>query len=390
MAGSAYGVARSARWVGGIAGGILGAAVLATGVVAVAVARTVVTPPTRRKDDVAIIRADLAAGVIVLGSTPDSRLPGEYSLWFSNDTGHAKLGDVLAQTPSRVTRRILQVDFGDLERAQHGRFSGWFWLSPSELGFEYQNVSVETPLGAAPAWHIPGEGDHGDWAILVHGRAVRRQEALRAVSTFVAAGYDCLVVSYRNDGDAPRSPDGKYALGDREWQDVEAAMQYALDHGARRIVLMGFSMGGATVMQAVTRSPLARHVAGVVLDSPVVDWIPTLDYQARVNRIPAPVRIAVFGVVQTRWTSWLAGLGQPISLSRLDIPSHAGLLSTPILLMHSDDDGYVPSTASHALAEARPDLVRFERYEVARHTKLWNYDAKRWTGDISDWLASLE
>ena len=64
-----------------------------------------------------------------------------------------------------------------------------------------------------------------------------RQETLRAVPVFRDAGYTTLLVSYRNDGDAPRSDDHRYALGDTEWLDVEAAMRYALDHGARNIVL---------------------------------------------------------------------------------------------------------------------------------------------------------
>jgi pimeloyl-ACP methyl ester carboxylesterase len=64
-------------------------------------------------------------------------------------------------------------------------------------------------------------------------------------------------------------------------------------------------------------------------------------------------------------------------------------LSKPILLLHSDDDGFVPSTASRALAVARPDIVTFEEFTTARHTKLWNYDAERWNGAIRRWLQKL-
>ena len=58
----------------------------------------------------------------------------------------------------------------------------------------------------------------------------------------------------------------------------------------------------------------------------------------------------------------------------------------PVLILHSDDDGFVPSSASHALAAARPDLVELQSFETARHTKLWNYDQQRWTRAIEDWL----
>jgi hypothetical protein len=58
--------------------------------------------------------------------------------------------------------------------------------------------------------------------------------------------------------------------------------------------------------------------------------------------------------------------------------------------MHSDDDGFVPSTASRALAEARPDIVTFEAFTGAGHTRLWNYDPARWNGAIRDWLADTQ
>ncbi len=44
-------------------------------------------------------------------------------------------------------------------------------------------------------------------------------------------------------------------------------MGYAVSHGARRILLCGWSMGGAIVLQALDRSPLSDYVVGVALDS---------------------------------------------------------------------------------------------------------------------------
>src|SRR5690606_37187059 len=99
------------------------------------------------------------------------------------------------------------------------------------------------------------------------------------VPVFHRAGYTSLLISYRNDGDAPSSADHRYGLGDTEWRDVESAIRFALDSGARDVVLMGWSMGGATVLQTLTRSTFATAIRGVVLDSPVVDWVTTLQYQ---------------------------------------------------------------------------------------------------------------
>jgi uncharacterized protein len=209
------------------------------------------------------------------------------------------------------------------------------------------------------------------------------------VPIFREAGFTSLVVSYRNDGEAPRSDDFRYALGDREWLDVDAAMRYAVSHGATELVLVGWSMGGATVLQALTRSTFGDRVAGVILESPVVDWIAALDFQVRVRRLPVLVRSFVILLFQKRWGRIFTGLAEPLDVDRLDFVTRARELDRPMLVLHSDDDGFVPSTASRALAVARPDIVTFEAFEIARHTKLWNYDRERWEGAIRAWLAKL-
>ena len=378
--------------IGGVIGALslVGAAAVATAAVSVIVARKVLVPPSRREEDVAIRSVDLDARLIELDATPDSRLPGDYSFWFAQASGHARLGEIVAETPTAVTRRILGVDSGDLVSARRGRLTGWFYLTPADLGVAFEDVAIETPLGDAPAWLIPSaDVASRRWAIHVHGRAVRRPETLRAVPIFHDAGFTSLVVSYRNDGEAPRSDDFRYALGDREWLDVDAAMRYAVANGARQIVLVGWSMGGATVLQALTRSSVGDRVTGVVLESPVVDWISALDFQVRLRRLPVFVRSFVIVLFKSRWGRVFTGLAEPLDIDRLDFVSRAKELDRPVLILHSDDDGFVPSTASRALAIARPDIVTYEAFEVARHTKLWNYDRTRWEIAIREWLATL-
>ena len=336
-----------------------------------------------------MLGVDQDEGTVTLSPSPDAIVPGEYSLWFSGDTGHARVGEIVRRSARSVTRRVLGVDFGELALARRGRFSGWCYLSPHDLGYEFEDVEVPTSLGPAPAWLIPAVTPTGHWVIQVHGRAVRRAEALRAVPVFRVAGYTSLLVSYRNDGEAPASLDGRYALGDAEWLDVESAIQFALDHGAREVVLMGWSMGGAVVLQAATRSRLAGVVRGLVLDSPVVDWVATLEFQARMLRLPGFVGSAASTVMGRGWGAWATGQDHPINLDRLNLVRNAAKLDLPVLLLHSDDDGYVPSAASHALAAARPDIVTMETFSVARHTKLWNYDPERWARAIARWLAQL-
>lgn len=365
------------------------AAALAIGVLAGVMARRIVTPPTKRSDDTEVVAVDIDGGTITLAATPDAVLPGEYSFWFAGDTGHARLGGIERRTEKSVTRRILHVDFGDLTRVRSGRLGGYSFLGPWDLGLDFVNVTVPTERGDAPAWLIPAAEPNGRWVIQVHGRGVRRHETLRGVPVFHAAGYTSLLISYRNDGEAPASADGRFGLGDTEWRDVEAAIDYALRHGATGIVLMGWSMGGAISLQAATRAAHDGRLLGIVLDSPVIDWADVVAYQAFLLRLPALVVRGALVVMGRPWGRAVTGLHLPIDFPRLDFVSRADDLSLPILILHSDDDGYVPSTPSRRLAELRPDIVTLEPFAVARHTKLWNYDPDRWNTAIAEWLDAL-
>lgn len=372
---------------------LLGAAAVAAYVTAATlVAKTVVTPAKRRKQDVEIraVSPDLTA-VTMAGSADTLTVPGHYGLWFSDDRGYARIGEVLGlDQDGAVIRAVESVEWGDLSAAKRGRLTGWFYTSAEELGLPVESVDVPVGGGSAPAWLFPAPERTAHWAIHVHGRGARRQETLRAIGVFREKGYTSLAVSYRNDGDAPASGDGRYGLGATEWNDVDAAIAFALERGAEHIVLFGWSMGGAIVLQTAIRSPHADSVRGIVLDSPVIDWVETLQYQAEGMKLPRPVTRGALVLLDSAWANGLVGQDAPIGLGALDFTVRAHELSTPILLMHSDDDGYVPAGGSHRLADLRPDIVTFVPFTEARHTKLWNYDRQRWTNAIASWLDALQ
>lgn len=377
-------------WVSLAIASAVGALAVAAGVAGLTllVARRVVTPPSRATQEIRVVSVDRRAGTITLTEHPESVVDGRYGLWFDRDAGYAKIGPIISRGAGHVTRRLVAVEEGTPTPGARCRISGWYYRDPSELGLSHEDVVIDTTEGAAPAWRIDPESAESStrWVIQVHGRAVDRREAIRAVPVFRDAGYTSLLISYRNDGVAPRSADGLYALGDIEWLDVEAAMRYAIDHGAREIVLMGWSMGGATVLQAASRSRLSHFVTGIVLESPVVDWITALDHQAGMLRIPRFITMAVYRILSRPWGRIVTGQKTPIDLRRLDFVARAVELRRPILLLHSADDRFVPNSASRALAEARPDIVTFPEVTHAGHTRVWNLDPARWDELIGAWL----
>ncbi|MBF4606850.1 alpha/beta fold hydrolase [Curtobacterium sp. VKM Ac-1393] len=382
--------ARSAGFIAlgaGLAAAAVGTAVIG-GFVA-AVARAVVTPDRKRSERVPIHAVDPVRMTVTIERTADTELQGRYSLWFGAGTGHMRIGEVLGTTDTTVTRRIIAIDAGDPTAARRGRWGGWFYLTPGELDVPVEDIDIPTPNGPAPAWVVRADDPAAPWAVLVHGRGVTRAETIRAVPVFRAAGYSVVLASWRNDGVAPPSVDGRYGLGSTEWEDIDSVLRWLSAQNAQSVVLMGWSMGGAVVLQTLLRSRFAGLVDGVVLESPVVDWHAVLKSQSQLMGLPRPVRKVAQRLLRTPVLYRLAGLQRPVDLRELDMVTRSAELTVPILLLHSDDDGFVPSSASHDLARARPDLVRLEVQTTARHTKLWNHDADWFDARILAWLTEV-
>ncbi|MEZ0166717.1 alpha/beta hydrolase family protein [Kineococcus sp. LSe6-4] len=368
---------------------VTGAALTAT---AVTFARAVVTPRRHKPDDLEVLQ--VGPHRVVLSATADTVVPGRYGVWTDGGRGHFRVGDVLETGRDRVTRALLGVDAG-VPVPGAGRWNQYYYAGDPAvaLGLAHEDVLVPGDVGALPCWSVPGpaQGASDTWAVLVHGRGATREEALRAVPVLHAVGLPCLVPAYRNDADAPGAQPGVYGLGDTEWRDVEAVARYALERGARRLLLVGWSMGGAIVLQFVARSDLAGHAAALVLDGPVVDWFDVLDHQAR--QAGVPVRLGRFGLhlLGHPLGRRLVGVPGPVDLRAMDWVRRAEELHLPALLLHSDADDYVPSGPSQRLAQARPDLITYVASSTARHTKEWNVDPQGWESAVREFVtATLE
>lgn len=378
-----------------IAGTVIGSTAAGIGALYVAaaaiVARAVVTPPRKRVEDIRVEQfwTTRNGSFLKLSGTKDARTsgnPGLFSFWFDDDRGHAVLGPIIDRSWDTVTRRVLRVDSGDLTVATRGRINGWVWTEPHELGLPWSEVTLEGPNGTIPAWEFPAAKPSDVWAIHVHGRGSKRAETLRGVPIMHRCGINSLVASYSNDGEAPNSADQRYGLGDTEWHDIDQAIAYAVAHGAQRIVLVGWSMGGSIVLQSAARGEFRDKIAGLILDSPAVDWIEALRYQGDAVGLPAPVQALTIDILGSKQLRWVSGLERPIDINRLNWVARAAEITTPTLIMHSDDDGYVPAGPSREVAAANPDAVTFVPFKSARHCKLWNYDRELWEGSVSNWL----
>jgi pimeloyl-ACP methyl ester carboxylesterase len=289
--------------------------------------------------------------------------------------GHALLGPVLAVERTTVVRELAEVHRGTCRAGVRAYSSSFVYDGDPAAahGLAFTAEAIPGKGGDLPAWLVPG-ADAGTWVIAVHGRGAHRGEALRALPTIHAAGATTLIVTYRNDDDAPRSPDGFYHLGATEWRDLLTAVEFARSRGAERIVLYGWSMGGAITLNALRHADLPDVIA-LIMDCPVIDWTATLRMQAARMRLPAPLTWAALRLVEQRIRLRLSGL----DFRRFPVP-------VPTLLFLDGDDQLVAPGPTREFAAANPGRVKLVETSGGGHVRSWNVARDRYEAELAAFL----
>lgn len=354
------------------------------------IARRLTAAPSSRRFDLTIrgVERDGDRQAIVLDRTDQTESSGVFTLLFPG-VGWLQLStEVFDRGPGRVARMVTGTAPGfTLSAGDRGSWSGIYFMTPADAGLDAQDVGISTPSGIAPAWRVDGNGEHSTtWAIHIHGLGSPRAGTLRGVQVATELGHTSLVVSYRNDGEGPRRGSGRSTLGATEVDDVDAAIQYAIDQGAHQVVLFGWSMGAQVALQLAARRRYGRLIAGLVLESPVLDWVATIKANCARAGLPAAAGLLALPWLTSPLLARAIGLPGSIPLRDLDWIQRAYELVVPTLILHGENDDSAPPAVSRQLAALRADLVQLELFD-ADHTMTWNSDHERWRSTVAAWLS---
>ncbi len=310
--------------------------------------------------------------------------PGRWGLQWKG--GYGQIGRILSRQGQDVRREFVRLRGAPPPGVAADVDAFAFNGTPKEdLDLDYQEVEIPTELGKFPAWLIPGK--RRTWVIFVHGKGANREEALRALGAVSSMGFPCLVITYRNDPEARPSPDHRYHYGRTEWRDLDSAVDYATGHGARDFALVGYSFGGAIILNFVSSSPRATRARGLVLEAPPIQLEVAVDHGLDGFKLPfvnAPLPQFARGAAKA-----LAEIRYGMRWSAYDLTEATRKLAVPVLLLHGDQDTVVPFATSERLARSRPDIVTFERFPGAGHVECWNVDPARYRLDLTRFLSSV-
>jgi pimeloyl-ACP methyl ester carboxylesterase len=361
-------------------------AVSAFGVVMVAIgvagARALVAPGRRLLTRFRVIEQ----GTVDLEKTKLTRLPGMFGLTY--DSGHARVSSIIAE-PNAIRRTTEAVIGGAIPSSGSGWWRRDVYRTPDEAGMAYDEVAIATEFGDAAAWVVPPPtGDNsGMWAVHLHGIRTTRSVVIPSVIAASRAGMTSLVPSWRNDGEGPSSRGGHSTLGATEWLDVDAAVDYAVEAGARSVVLVGWSLGAAIALLIATRSAHASRVAGLVLIAPVTNWRSVLALAIRNAHLPGLFTSLVGSILRNRTLCRLAGLRMPVDLRQL-APSPQQL-DIPALVIHNPGDQLVPFSATEEFAAAYRGQIELARFAPCPHAMEWNTERERFDTTLHQWLIGL-
>lgn len=189
-------------------------------------------------------------------------------------------------------------------------------------------------------------------------------------------GHNVLVIDQRGHG---HSGGHVITFGVKERMDCLSWVEYANRRfGADRpIILTGVSMGAATVLMVLDRK-LPPNVVGVIADCPYSD--PT----DIIQKVCADMKLTIFPV--RFFASAAAFLFGHFKLSESPAREAVQNAGIPILIIHGQDDRFVPWEMSREIGHANPEMVTIELFPGAGHGLSYMADPKRYEALVKDFI----
>ena len=206
-------------------------------------------------------------------------------------------------------------------------------------------------------------------AILFHGwRGTICRDFSGGLKLMVDAGFNVLAIEERS---CMESEGHVLSFGVNERKDMLAWIKYGEEvlH-MDRILPVGISMGAATVLMNADKVP--SSVFGLIADCPYTDPLSIIEKVGTDLHVPKPI------------TRFLAILGARVfghfNLKDPEADALKAVANTqlPILLIHGEEDHFVPHAMSQKIAKAGPAKVEFHSFPKAGHGLSYLLDKERY------------
>ncbi len=236
-------------------------------------------------------------------------------------------------------------------------------------GIPYEKVSVTSFDGLRLCGRYYRQRDGAPLAILMHGyRGTPSRDFSGGAQSYLAAGFNLLLIEER----AHCTSEGHViTFGVKERKDCLTWIDYARDRfGERvRIVLCGISMGASTVLMASGMNP-PENVKGIIADAPFTNPKEIIVKVCRDMKLPPRV---IWPLLRLG-----ARLFGRFDLNGADAAEAVRHSKVPILLIHGEDDRFVPCEMGRRIAAANPAMIELHTFPDAGHGLSFLIDRPRY------------
>ena len=189
-------------------------------------------------------------------------------------------------------------------------------------------------------------------------------------------GHNTLLVDQRAHG---KSGGSTICFGVRERHDCKAWVDWAVKcFGADvKILLSGVSMGASTVIMA-SDLDLPSNVKGIIADCPFSCPKQIIKKVCGDMHLPKPLCLFAF------LGAFIFGKG--LMLSKSSAVKSVKNSKIPILILHGEDDSFVPCQMSKDILKASKGTVTLETFEGADHGYSFIVDAPRYKRHINEFI----
>ena len=257
---------------------------------------------------------------------------------------------------------------------QYNREADRTWAMVNELAVvPYEEVSIVSNDGLRLKGMYYHTNDGAPLDIGFHGyRSTAVRDFCGGAIMSMEEGHNVLLVKQRGCCD---SEGHTITFGVKEQQDCLSWINYAIERFGKKtqIALYGISMGAATVLCA-SGLELPDNVKGVIADSPFsapIDIIETVAVDMGIPRVVVkPLALAaarIFGGFDLHGASAVEAVKNA---------------KVPILIIHGEDDRFVPCEMGRAIHRACPDGAEIVTFPDAGHAISYLADEQRYRSII--------
>lgn len=266
--------------------------------------------------------------------------------------------------------------------------TGWDKLSDALFGItaikkpnksvpdtNFQTIQIKNRSGIPlESWYIAVPGSKGT-VCLFHGHGGNKAGVIAEAREFNRMGYNTILTDFRAHG---ASGGNICTIGYNESEDVKAVYDHIKAGGEKNILLWGISMGAVSVAKAV--ADYGIEPSRIILEMPFGTLLEAAEGRIRMMKLPAEplASMVIFwgGIEQGFWAFNMKPTG------------YMSKIKCPVLLQWGRNDPRVTESETNALFAGITTPKKLVIYEQSGHQSLCSNENKKWTAEVSSFLAA--